>query len=40
MVVGIEFPESGYNRLLLDLVHYEKKGFMLDTGHFRIRIMI
>ena len=31
---GLNFLNPDTTRLLLDLVHYEKKGFMLDTGHF------
>ena len=31
---GLNFLNPDTTRLLLDLVYYEKKGFMLDTGHF------
>lgn len=31
---GLNFVDSKMAPLLLQLVHYEKKGFMLDTGHF------
>ena len=30
----LNFLQPETTALLLDLVHYEKKGFMLDTGHF------
>lgn len=31
---GLRFTDREMTGLLLDLVHYEKKGLMLDTGHF------
>lgn len=31
---GLTFLNAEESRLLLELVHYKKKGFMLDTGHF------
>ena len=31
---GLTFQDASETRLLLDLVHYGKKGLMLDTGHF------
>lgn len=31
---GLTFADPAMTRRLLDGVHYEKKGFMLDTGHF------
>ena len=31
---GLNFADPKIAPMLLDLVHYEKKGFMLDTGHF------
>ncbi|MCD8197069.1 MAG: TIM barrel protein [Lachnospiraceae bacterium] len=31
---GLNFLDSEITRMLLDGVHYPKKGFMLDTGHF------
>ena len=31
---GLTFQDASETRLLLDLIHYGKKGFMLDTGHF------
>lgn len=31
---GLNFLNPSSTELLIDSVHYEKKGFMLDTGHF------
>ncbi len=31
---GLNFVDPRMTSLLLELVHYDKKGFMLDTGHF------
>ena len=31
---GLTFLHPEDTQILLDRVHYEKKGFMLDTGHF------
>lgn len=31
---GLNFLDQEITSLLLELVHYEKKGLMLDTGHF------
>lgn len=31
---GLTFLDPAMTRMLLQGIHYEKKGFMLDTGHF------
>ena len=31
---GLNFQDPSASEYLLEKVHYEKKGFMLDTGHF------
>ena len=31
---GLTFENPGDTQALLTQVHYEKKGFMLDTGHY------